>query len=175
MTKLAILLFFVLVLIGCEDLKDVGNSRRDGVPISENDPGATVKTINIWADFDLNSCCARVSQIKGLMILPDFFNIRDLPENHHEQELKYVQVEVLDYNRAVMIASVCYVSIRGNTNFEYKRTLLEYGDCTDDVSWTRDQSTFSFRIEKPDVVRVTGFGDFSGIRNQFVLNVATYE
>ena len=164
MNKLIMILFLSIGLMGCEEL----TQDRDGAPIGD-DPSLTNRIISVWADFDVNGCCGRIAQYEGLMTLPHELFVRDLPE---DEEYRYLQVEVLDYDRGIQVASVCYESVRGDQNFYYSHTLLHYGDCEDDVSWTKDLSTLNFRIEKTDTIKITGHGDFRGVREQFDFNVS---
>ena len=168
----SIMIIFLIVLClsisACQDLVD---EARNGVPIGDT-PNLNIRTITVWADFDLDSCCSRVSQKRGLMTLPHRLFVRDLPD---DTEHRYLQVEVLDYDRALQIASVCYESTRGDKEFRYSHTLLQYGDCHDDVAWTKDLSTLNFRVEKSDTIIVTGYGDFSGVREQFDFNISLLE
>lgn len=154
MKKLIILALLGLSLIGCKEL----DGARNGNEIDSNDPSTSIAVLRVFADFDLNNQeAARVSQIKGLMTLPDFISVRDLQD---------------DTKRFLQVVSVCYESNRDG-DFEYDRTLFEYGNCTDDVAWTRDLATLNFYIEKSDTVIITGFGDFDNVQNEFRFNVVT--
>lgn len=164
MKKLIILALLGLSLIGCKELDDA----RNGNEIDPNDPSTSIEVLRVFADFELDFAAARVSQIKGLMTLPDFISVRNL----RDDTKRFLQVEVIDYSRNLQVVSVCYESNRDG-DFEYDRTLFEYGDCTDDVAWTRDLATLNFYIEKSDTVIITGFGDFENVQNEFRFNVVT--
>lgn len=167
--KILLLALALIMTAACDELKD---EERDGNEITQPDNGIGVNDITIFADFDVDYQASRIAQKQGLMILPDTLFVRDF---FPTDDISYLQVEVIDYKRAIQVVSVCYRAERQSNKFYYDKTLLEYGNCDDDTAWAHDKSTLNIRLERGDSITISALGDFDGVREEFTFNLVNEE